>query len=652
MSSRERSPTSSERTPLLPRDEEPTKEKNRLPSWIALGALCVAAVFAIIFGFATPAAVQEYAKEAITFKPTDLSIDSITNWGVRARVQGVFYFDASKVHDGSVRNLGRAATWIAREVESGESDVEIYLPEYDDALLGTVTIPPIKLNIRNGHDNFINMVADIEPGDVNGLRDLAHDFMAGKQKLDVKAVARVPIKSGLISLGTQTVTQFMTVKRGGDIKQPDVDILGLRVSEYGQPGHPEGLIASANVSAMNEYPVKFDIPPLAFDVMLLDCSKTPLVLGTMKTDLIHVLPKQNVTAAVTGFMKQLPTALTSTCPDSEKSPLDAFIGAYLEGNTTSIYVKGGEQGQNTPLWIGDILKSMTIAVPVPSHPFGNTIKNFSLEDVNFSLPGLEGGSPRLSANINVVVGLPKDIDMEISVDRVRADADMYYKGKKLGELGLHEWQNASSKKVGDDLHVKSEVVNAPLKITDQDVFTEVLQSMIFGHGVKMTARAVVDVSSTTALGKFVVRGVPGEGDIFIEPVGGKMEQTVKDISVAGSTREELIMKAVVEVDNPTQYSAHIPYVNISVFSNDTQLGYAWGSFDVGPGLNTLTTYASYRAGVGAELLSQFISGYNASLTIKTHEGSVPGFPDPKLAVTVPIPHMFGKFLKETTVWNS
>lgn len=166
-------------------------------------------------GFATPAVVEEYTKEAMVFEPTGLSIDSFTSTGVKARIQGDFTLDGSRVQKKSVRDLGRAGTWIARSVESKKSRVEVFLPEYGDVLLGYAIVPPIVVGIRDGITTHVDFVSELSAGDLDGIRRMAHDWVEGRiGKLSVRGVADVPLKSGIFSLGTQSLSQ--TIVFGGE----------------------------------------------------------------------------------------------------------------------------------------------------------------------------------------------------------------------------------------------------------------------------------------------------------------------------------------------------------------------------------------------------------------------------------------------------
>jgi hypothetical protein len=189
------------------------KGQRRWATVVSLSVLSALMIAILCLGFAVPAVVEEYAKEALVLEPTSLSIDSFTATGVRARIQGDFVLDGSRVQKKSVRDLGRVVTWIAKEVESEESTVKVYLPEYGNLLLGTGIVPPIKVSIRDGHYTHFDFLADLEPGDVDGIRRIAKDWLDGRLgSLAVKGVASVALKSGIFKLGTQTLSQSILFK--------------------------------------------------------------------------------------------------------------------------------------------------------------------------------------------------------------------------------------------------------------------------------------------------------------------------------------------------------------------------------------------------------------------------------------------------------
>jgi hypothetical protein len=190
---------------------KPTKGDRRWPTFIAVGVLGLVMLSIIAGGFFAPAAIEEYAKQSLVVEPTKLSIHNFTSTGVTARVQAVFRMDASRVKNNAVRNIGRFGTWVAREVETKPSTIQVYLPEYGNVLIGTAAVPRIAVDIRNGHNNAIDFLTALEPGDMEDIRRVANDWLEGRlDKVRITGKASVDLKSGLLSLGSQEFSESLT----------------------------------------------------------------------------------------------------------------------------------------------------------------------------------------------------------------------------------------------------------------------------------------------------------------------------------------------------------------------------------------------------------------------------------------------------------
>lgn len=312
---------------------------------------------------------------------------------------------------------------------------------------------------------------------------------------------------------------------------PQYKIGQLGFSEGEQNGK-KGMIANVSLALENEYPVDFEIPTFRFDVLVPGClkSKDYLVLAEATTAQAQVRPKNEVNVSVSGFVQELPEALITACPDTQTSPIDRLLGSYIEGKETLVYVRGSNSpSSETPKWITDFMKDVVVPVPFPGHEFKDLIRNFTLASVHFGLPdpfaspGSPKSKPRLSAVVKALIGLPDEIKFPIDVVQVRADSDVYYKEKKLGELDLHKWQHANSTRTvipneeQEGLLVQSIVKDAPLDVTDDDVLAEVVQALLFrSTPVVLGVQAKVDVETKTVLGKFVVRDVPAKGKVFVK----------------------------------------------------------------------------------------------------------------------------------------
>ena len=107
--------------------------------------------------------------------------------------------------------------------------------------------------------------------------------------------------------------------------------------------------------------------------------------------------------------------------------------------------------------------------------------------------------------------------------------------------------------------------------------------------------------------------------------------------------------------NPTKYSASVPYADIHIMKNGSLLGHATArDLYITPGDNhNLLVKAVYdpldlggkeAKEVGRELLSQYISGRNTTITLQTHNGSIPthpalGFALSQFALDIPTPSL-------------
>lgn len=504
--------------------------KKRWPSILALLILCIVVV-CIMLGFLATEGIEEYAMQAAEFKPTKLSLDGLTDHGAKVHVEGDFRMDASKVQKKSVRNLGRFGTWIAKEVESGPTDVDVYLPEYGNVLIGTAKVPGVKVNVRNGHTTHVSFIATLQPGSPDGIRNVAHDWIDGRLgQIKLKGKASVPLKFGLINIGKQIVEQSM-VFHGGDIPTlPHYNItkLNLREAKHGQ----KGLGADASIIVTNEFPVQLTLPPVAVDVLIDGCpqSNKQILVGTAETGELNIKPKSEVKVDVTGNVEKLPEPLIEVCLDSAKSPLDAFLGDYMKGEDATVYINCCKfPDPATPAWARELLQGITVPVPFVGHAMGDLIKNFSMADVHFHLPdpwaepGTPAASPKISAVVKVDIGLPHEMNFPLDVNQVKADADIFYHKKLLGKLNLEKWQKANSTRVGGHgsegplLLVQSDIVKAPIDIMDDDLFSEVVQALLFGgKTVLMDIKGAVSVGVETPMGKLAVRGIPAQGVVPVK----------------------------------------------------------------------------------------------------------------------------------------
>lgn len=532
-----RTPPGTKRASSIINDHDAAHAKSatsrRWASFVALGVLCLLAALVILFGFLVPDVMKRYAIEAAIVDVKSVTPE-FTDIGARARIQGTFSLQAHKVNNGFVRTIGRFGTWIARKAETGEAQVDVTLPEYRNVLLGSAIVPPIIVSIVNGRQTDLDIVADlIPPRSIDGVRDVIDEWLnKSLDHLHVLGSAQTKLRSGIISLPSMVIDHAITIGAGQIPTMPTFNITKLLVKEGDLPDMTKGMIADATVTIDNDFPVELRIPPLNFDLLVGNClpNEPKIDIASASVQNIHVIPKTQVKVNATGFIRELPDDLTNACPTSGRSPLDTLLGGYIGGHEITVFVKGSDQqAPATPNWMSDIISKVTVPVPVPGHTFGDVIRNFTLANVDFSLPDPYASpdspesNPLISAVIEAFITLPQEINFEVDVQRVRADADVFYKGKKLGELDLNKWRPATSKPAGVDesgrplLRIESEMKKVPLKITDDDLFTRVIESLLFGgKDVLLEVKALVDVEIDTTLGVLTVREIPAKGQVPVK----------------------------------------------------------------------------------------------------------------------------------------
>ncbi|SPO05654.1 uncharacterized protein DNG_08341 [Cephalotrichum gorgonifer] len=664
------------------------------PSIVAGTVLAMMIVVIIIGAFFVPVAVEEYAKQAAVLEPTNLSLESITATGVRARVQANFRLDGSRVKQDASRRIGRAATWIVGTLGTDETLVSVYLPEYDNILLGTAALPPFTVNVIDGQNTAVDVITELALGDADGIRTIANTWLEGKlDTVRLVGKADISLRSGRLPLGTHGVVESIVVEANNVPTMPAYNISRLNFHDAPGSGDDRKVVGvDVTITSYNEHPIQVDVPELGFDVLVPNCNAIdPFIpVAQAVTDPIPVRPRSEVAVSVHGIIEEIPDSLTRACPDSTSSPLDQFLKGYLNGEPPNVLVRGRKvPGSGTPEWIEEILSSIAIPVPFPGRSFDDLIKNFSLTDVDFQLPDPladpddEDGKPTVSGTIEVLASLPSELNLDLNVTHVRATADVLYKHKKLGVLNIKEWQRAESTRIEEEngdvsLLVKSRANDVPLTITDQDVFTSVLQALLFGgRDVILDIDAAVHVKVKTVLGELVLKDVPTKGKIPVKPLPvdslpEKLRPRVDNLRVLKTTETAIHIEAMVNITNPTPYSATIPYFTAHVVKNGTIIGDATVKnvrITTGTIENLLISiiWEPARFGeegrkIGVDLVSGFLSDQNITLTAKAHESSIPSVPilgralsnfdfevsAPKLNLPSDDPDDKGRFIRDAT----
>ncbi|PHH76373.1 hypothetical protein CDD82_4030 [Ophiocordyceps australis] len=633
------------------------KSKWRWASLSAIAVLAALIITIIVLGFVLPPAVKEYAEKSVVMEPTSLSIESMTSSGLRARVQANLRLDASRVADDTTRRLGRFATGIVRTLGTGETKVDVRLPHYDDSLLGVAVLPPMTLDLVDGHNNQLDFVTEIIPGDADTIRKIVNEWLQGKlDQLKVTGAASLSLQSGIMPLGTHFVMESLVLEAAQMPTLPEYKITNLvfhdvPIDDQGRMG----VGANVSLSLHNDYAVGLDVPSIGIGVFVPNCdaAEPNIKVAHAVTSVVQVRPKADVHVEVWGIVEELPTMLTRACPNTELSPLDDLVKHYLHGSGARVFLRGeAPPGSHLPDWLTAMLESFTVPFELPGGSFDNLLRNFSLTDVDFKLPSPFAdpqepqGKPRVSGTARALAVLPGGVNLSVGVDSLRATGDLMYQKQKFGQLNIEQWQKANSTMSSDGdealVSIMSRVNNAPIDITDSDVFAEILQKLFFGSDdIVLGVKALLDVKVQTTLGKLVLKDIPAEGKIPVKHIAQDslthLKPAVGDLRIVETWRTGIRLRASVNMTNVTPYTATIPYVNIHVMKQGFVLGEAIiqdaalkhgvnSDIIIGAIWDPTRFDGKEARQVGQRLVSDYLSGKNTTVQLQTHGKTFPSMP--------------------------
>ena len=307
---------------------------------------------------------------------------------------------------------------------------------------------------------------------------------------------------------------------------PEINITKAIVYDDNSTSHAGAMAVDVSVTALLDSPFTLTIPPLGFDVLVPNClPDDPYILvATAKTGAVEVSPRSYTYVDSYGWIRNIPDELIKACPGQKSSPLDLLVKNYINGHRTTIYVRGGDAASpDTPAWIVELLKSITVPVPFTGRALDNLVKNFTMSDVHLSLPDplaepdTAEAQPKVSALVKALIKVPAEMNFQLDVPHVRAKVDIFYRGNKLGFLDLYRWRPANTTFLEDTdglpaLLVEFRMKDAPLHVTNEDTLTEVIQALLFGKGVvRLQVAADVDADVSNRLGTVTLRKIPAQG---------------------------------------------------------------------------------------------------------------------------------------------
>lgn len=542
-----------EETPLLATTglENEQKGPTRKIGIVVLLVLVSGLLIGILALVVLPRIAQSYVEETVQLELSSVRILDITHRGADVQLAGNIHLNSKHSQVGnSKRRLVDIMLSLLGPVRLSETEVLISLDNGQSKEIALAQLSPLMLRLAYANINTFNITSTLQILDAEVLGDLASKILRN----DVNAV---PLSAAIDTRITRFFTFHKTVSQHivYDIPKGLNDVPPFNITQMAiQDSADSGISATAVLVVGLQLPISAKIPGIQVQLSVEGCDGTliPLVLAeSLPFEVMSDSSTMTIKAA--GECRELPKNALRKCSGSDQmSPIDRAMQTYLAGNETTVYVGGYNHG-GSKSWLQNLLAQVSIPIEVPGSQADQLARDIELSGVKFNLPSIIGGSgkPKISGRIRGIIDIPSDITVNVEVESVHVLADLIYKKKKFATIESPGWAPASSKFPSEqELLVEVLLKDAPVTITNQDVFSSVI-STLFGGSVFVDVIGTGDVKISTSLGGLEAHRLPIEAnDIEIGGFGflGNLEPKILELGVSKTGRDFMEIVAIAEVE--------------------------------------------------------------------------------------------------------
>ncbi|ORY83095.1 hypothetical protein BCR37DRAFT_392454 [Protomyces lactucae-debilis] len=639
-----------ERRPLLPHSHQEAPAQTLRPrrlnksATIAIILLIVAALIIAILGFILPKMAQRYIEETLQVGVSDVKVLRVTDTGAEAQADLSLYLDASKSTAGGFeRRLADKLVEMAGTIRLSDTVVQGFLVHEGEHRVLFATPDGFSMKLGGGTYTKTTIKSHFDLLHLESLSGLAEAIL-DHDVSQVSGRAHVTTTVHKVFAMRKSVDKKLSYKLPSSLDEglPKYNISQLAVKD----DEAKGLSGSALLKVFLQSPFDITVPSVSVDVLIDGCNNQKILLATGHNAPLDLdSHAKTIQLKALGSVGHLPKQATEPCPNHQPSPLDRLMQLYLAGNDTRVYVRGSSPTQGDASWLQQVLSRITIPVDLPGSQSDQLARDIELADVKFNVGGFfRQEKPKISGNVNAVIDVPAGIHVKVDVKGVKILADLIYKGKKFATFESPDWAPASSSFIKPTaLKVQAQLRDAPVTITDNDVFTSVVSALIGGNAL-LDVSGVADVRVSTGLGNLEPHGLPLVAkDIEIGGLGGglpsDLESVIHSLGVVGTTPDSLDLAANVGIQNPTPYGGYVHAINVLMVYNGSVIGSLTGrNITLQPGGNvsvdallmydpTLYGHAAENCAAFSQMLSLYLSELPVNLTLRAHAESVPGMPN-------------------------
>lgn len=546
-----------ERSPLLSNVERPAPDKRKRKSCSAIIIRSIISLFVLFFICALvslltlPKRAQSYLEQTLQVDIASVEVVDINDQGASLQVAGHIFLNESRArHRVLDRRIALTLLSIAGPIELKNSSAEIVLGSADFPTIASADLDQLIIALNKNKRSPFDLGVAVRIKDVEAIGQFAARILHNEiDTVSFLVTVQTTIRRW-ISV-EKKITQELNYKLPEKLGAlPDYNITAFAI----QDSREVGVVGQASLEAELQLPISARIPSVQVQVSIEGCDGDIIPIALAK-NLPFEIRRGDARIAVSavGECREIPPEALKKCSAaSPQSPVDSAMQNFLAGNATTVQISGVNSTEQDS-WLQRLLAQITIPVDIPGSQSDQLARDIQLTDVKFNLPSLIGGSgkPKISGKVRGTIDIPSDVDVGLKVDSVHVLADLLYKKKKFATIESPGWSPASSKLLSDAKELKVEVVlrDAPVTITNQDVFSSVI-SQLLGGNTLVDVIGTGDVKVATALGDLEAHELPIEAeDIEIGGFGflKDVRPKIKELGVSHTEHDSMELVAIADV---------------------------------------------------------------------------------------------------------
>ena len=492
---------SSETTPLLETGSAGTAsvrsvgsaasaQPARLYRRLRVAFLVVAAASAAcLLSYLLLANLDASVKAAVHTRIDSVSLVGFNAHGIDCQIKGSIYIDydaipAARVVQRAVLKAV-AALWGAGVVIRPVDRIDIAIrppPEPDFIPFLQVEVPPLAVDVLNGHHTQIDVVTTSQINLANFIKYLR--YLTLLERFELNAKFNADVVTPWFIVGNRSVDYYTLV----EVDQAGV---ALDVKSFNVERNGDALVYHSQLEVNTTLPIELTLEPMEWVLLVAGCAKAFIQLSQFVTGPLAIKALQPVSVVLNGSVTQLSPALTANCSGS--SIIDQLASQYLGGQGLLVYVSAAATDPSIaatalPPWLIELMLRLHVPVKVmhiPLPPPQSQLQNVTYHSVDVASRG-DGQFMVNAVMLAAVVFVPSILaDTNWQVPVCQVDCTVSHEGQVVATARSLKEHTISVSWDGDVANVTIALHDLDLSITDH--MADLVHRFLLHEHVKLCA---------------------------------------------------------------------------------------------------------------------------------------------------------------------